>query len=320
MRQAGRYLPEYQKIRRAVGSFWTMCMTPDLAAEVTMQPIERFDCDAAILFSDILVIPYALGQAVRFEEGVGPILDEMPDRLIASEDVWSEKLAPVYDALRQTRKLLDKERALLGFAGGPLTLAMYMIEGKGSPDHKKAKLFAYRDPVRYQALIDQLVEIIAWHLIHQIDEGADAVQIFESWAEGLPQQSFERWVVAPTRRIVERVRARHPNARIIGFPRGATETGYRYYAKTTGVDAIGLDTAVSLPWAVAELGNAYVLQGNCDPLALIAGGEALDKAVDHILETTKNTPFIFNLGHGVLQETPVDHVAQLIARIRKGSA
>jgi uroporphyrinogen decarboxylase len=318
MRQAGRYLPEYQAVRKKAGSFWTMCMTPELAVDVTLQPIKRFDFDAAILFSDILVVPFALGQSVRFEDGHGPLLDAFAgaDRLERDEALWKKRLAPIYEAMRQTRAALAPRKALIGFAGAPWTLAAYMLEGKGSPDQRQAKLAAYRDPVGFASLLDILADTVAWHLIRQLEAGADAVQIFDSWAGGLPQEKFLEWVVSPNKRIVETVRKLRPGARIIGFPRAASETGYKHYAAQTGVNGLSIDTATSLSWAASALGKQVALQGNLDPIALVAGGDALNRAVDRILEETKDIPFIFNLGHGVLPETPTEHVAQLIGRVR----
>jgi uroporphyrinogen decarboxylase len=321
MRQAGRYLPEYQAVRKQAGSFWTMCMTPELAVEVTLQPIRRFDFDAAILFSDILVVPFALGQNVRFEDGHGPVLDGYPGlgRLVRDEGVWRERLAPVYEAMRETRAKLAPHKALIGFAGAPWTLAAYMLEGKGSPDQRTAKLAAYRDPREFGRLLDCLADAVAWHLIAQLEAGADAVQLFDSWAGGLPERAFAEWVIAPNERVVAGVRKKFPEARIIGFPRAASQTGYEVYGARTGVDAIGIDTGTSLAWAVANLSKRVVLQGNLDPIALIAGGDALKRAADDILGVTRGIPFIFNLGHGVLPETPLDHVAQLVAHVRSGA-
>ena len=318
MRQAGRYLPEYQATRRKAGSFWTMCMTPELAVEVTLQPIRRFDLDAAIIFSDILVVPFALGQAVRFEEGHGPILDPFggAQRLIRDQQEWRVRLDPVYQAIGEARAALASGKALIGFAGAPWTLAAYMLEGKGSPDQRAAKLAAYRDPESFTILIDSLVEAVAWHLLRQFEAGADVVQLFDSWAGGLPESAFKTWVVEPNRRVVGIVRKSRPNAKIIGFPRAATETGYLDYVRSTGVDGLSIDTAASMPWAVAHLAQQVALQGNLDPIALIAGGSALDRAVDEILAVTEGKPFIFNLGHGILPETPPENVARLVNRIR----
>jgi uroporphyrinogen decarboxylase len=321
MRQAGRYLPEYQEARKKAGSFWTMCMTPELATEVTLQPIRRFGFDAAILFSDILVVPFALGQDVRFEDGVGPRLQPLgaTSDLSRDEAQWAAKLAPVYEAMARTRAGLAADKALIGFAGAPWTLASYMIEGHGTSDQKSARLFGYSRPAEFAALLDLLADVVAWHLVRQIEAGADVVQIFDSWAGGLPLQQFREWVVAPTTRIVQTVRAQHANARIIGFPRATTQAGYEAYL-ATGVDAISIDTATSMRWAAETLGGRVVVQGNLDPIVLIAGGDALRRAVDEIRDATRGVPFIFNLGHGILPETPIAHVEQMLARIRGGAA
>ena len=318
MRQAGRYLPEYQAVRAKAGSFWTMCMSPDLAVEVTLQPIRRFDLDAAILFSDILVVPFALGQGVRFEDGRGPVLDRFPgvEALQTDQSHWRIKLAPVYEAMSRARAELAADKALIGFAGAPWTLAAYMLEGGGSADQRAAKLLGYRNPQQFRALLDQLADAVAWHLVRQIEAGADVVQIFDSWAGGLPEAKFAEWVVGPNQQVVAGVRRVFPDARIIGFPRAATQEGYQRYARETGVDGVGIDTATSMRWAAGALGRTVALQGNLDPIALIAGGRALDEAIDHILEDAKNVPLIFNLGHGVLPETPPENVARVVARVR----
>ena len=250
MRQAGRYLPEYQATRKKAGSFWTMCMTPELAVEVTLQPIQRFDFDAAILFSDILVVPHALGQGVRFEDGHGPVLDAFGgvDRLVQDRNVWEDKLAPVYAAMRQTRVALADNKALIGFAGAPWTLAAYMLEGKGSPDQRAVKLGAYRDPIGFAKLLNVLADTVAWHLIRQLEVGADAVQLFDSWAGGLPEAEFADWVIAPNARVVAAVRKAIPNAKIIGFPRGVG-AGLLRYVEDVPLDAVGLDWAVGLDFA-----------------------------------------------------------------------
>jgi uroporphyrinogen decarboxylase len=318
MRQAGRFLPEYRELRAKTGSFWKMCMTPETAAEITLQPIRRFGFDAAIIFSDILVVPYALGREIVFEDNVGPSLDPVRsvDELQVNENLWPGRLAPVYESIGLVRSKLDVRTALLGFAGAPWTLATYMAEGKGSPDQQAAKLWGYRDPAQFGVLLDLIGRCVAAHLIWQLKAGADAVQIFDSWASGLPERAFAEWVIAPTKKLVERVRASVPDAKIIGFPRGATMQGYERYAAETGVDVISFDTAVPMHWAVALLSGTKALQGNLDPLALIAGGRALDEAADEILSATRDTRFIFNLGHGVLPNTPVEHVELLLARVR----
>ena len=316
MRQAGRYLPEYRALRANAGSFWTMCMTPELASEITLQPIRRFGFDAAIIFSDILVVPAALGVPVEFEEGVGPRLKPVfsADALVRNKTAWTEILAPAYETLRRVRAGLTPETTLLGFAGAPWTLATYMAAGRGGDEQKAAKLWGYRDPKGFDELLDAIGECVAVHLTRQIEAGADAVQIFDSWASGLPDAQYARWVIEPTAKIVAKIRTIHPKARIIGFPRASTLQGYKDYADQVGVDVISLDTAVPMSWAAKNLGVA--LQGNLDPIALIAGGDALAEAVDRILDATKDVPFIFNLGHGILPETPIEHVEQLIARVR----
>jgi uroporphyrinogen decarboxylase len=318
MRQAGRYLPEYRALRAQTGSFWKMCMTPEIACEITLQPIRRFGFDAAIIFSDILTIPAALGMEVRFEEGVGPRLDAVADveGLQRDNNVWLERLSPVYRALELVGAALPAETALLGFAGAPWTLATYMAQGQGSDDQRAAKLWAYRDPAGFDALIALLADAVTFHLIRQLEAGADAVQIFDSWAGSLPSALFERWVVRPTQTIVREVRKHYPAAKIIGFPRAATLAGYELYARETGVDAVSLDTTVPMDWAAATLGGKLVLQGNLDPIALIAGGAALRESTAGILSAAEGIPFIFNLGHGILPETPVEHVEELIAQVR----
>ena len=320
MRQAGRYLPEYRKLRAEAGSFWDMALTPKYAAEVTLQPIRRFGFDAAILFSDILTVPEALGQKVTFTTGEGPSLTPVTSAKGFNEDheAWAGYFEPVYEALRLTRAGLGSETTLLGFAGAPWTLATYLAAGAGGDEQKAAKLWAYRDPEGFGYLLDILAECVAFHLIRQIDAGADAVQIFDSWASGLPPHLFSRVVIVPTKKIVDQVRAARPGAKIIGFPRASTLAGYEAYAQAVGVDAVSLDTSAPLRWAAKNLPGA--IQGNLDPIVLIAGGAALDKAVDDILEAIQGKPHIFNLGHGILPETPIAHVEQLLARIRQGSA
>jgi uroporphyrinogen decarboxylase len=321
MRQAGRYLPEYRALREKAGSFWGMALNPEFAAEVTLQPIRRFGFDAAILFSDILTVPEALGQKVTFTAGEGPSLTPVTstDGFNEDRESWAAYFEPVYEALRRTRSGLDSEgfasTTLLGFAGAPWTLATYLAAGAGGDEQKAAKLWAYRDPQGFGYLLDILSECVAFHLIRQLDAGADAVQIFDSWASGLPAPLFEQVVIAPTKKVVAAVRAARPGARIIGFPRAATLAGYQGYVAATGVDAVSLDTAMPMDWAAKNLSCA--IQGNLDPIALIAGGAALDRAVDHILQSAQGKAHIFNLGHGILPETPIAHVEQLLKRIRK---
>ncbi|HSC18742.1 MAG TPA: uroporphyrinogen decarboxylase [Rhizomicrobium sp.] len=316
MRQAGRYLFEYRQLRAQAGSFWRLCMTPELAAEATLQPIRRFDFDAAILFSDILVVPFAMGSRVSFEDG-GPKLSVLSaaDDLEMNRSTWGERLAPVYAAIREVRERLDSRTALLGFAGAPWTLATYLAEGGGSSNQACAKLWGYRDPKGFAELLTLVAECVAFHLIEQLNAGADAVQLFDSWAGGLPDRCFDAWVIVPTKRIVEAVRLAVPDAKIIGFPRAASLQQYERYGAATGVSAVSLDTAAPISWASEAL-SPMAIQGNLDPLALVAGGEALGQAVDHILATTRGRRFIFNLGHGVLPETPPEHVSALVGRVR----
>jgi uroporphyrinogen decarboxylase len=319
MRQAGRYLPEYRALRERTGSFWKTCMTPNIAAEITLQPIRRFGFDAAILFSDILVIPYALGREIEFEDSVGPSLNPVASvaELDGDEASWQAKLAPVYEAIHAVRAGLASEIALLGFAGAPWTLATYMAEGRGSKDQKAAKLWGYRAPEEFSRLLALLERCVAAHLVAQLEAGATAVQIFDSWAAGLPSAQFADWVIAPTRRIVAQVRKSVPDAQIIGFPRGATLEGYERYAAETAVDAVSIDTAVPIDWAARVLASQAAVQGNLDPLALVAGGAAQEAAVDGILSAMAGKRLIFNLGHGVVPETPVEHVARLVEQVRK---
>lgn len=320
MRQAGRYLPEYRAVREKAGSFWGMALNPDLAAEVTIQPVRRFGFDAAILFSDILTVPEALGQKVTFTAGEGPSMAVVTSAAGFDRDLanWARYFAPVYEAIRQARARLDAEgfanTTLLGFAGAPWTLATYLAAGAGGDEQKAAKLWAYRDPQGFAGLLDILGECVAFHLIRQLEAGADAVQIFDSWASGLPADLFAHVVVEPTRKIVAAVRAACPAAKIIGFPRAATLAGYEAYVAATSVDALSLDTAAPMHWAAGAVPCA--VQGNLDPIALIAGGAALDRAADAILEAMAGKSHIFNLGHGILPETPIAHVEQLLRRIR----
>ncbi len=318
MRQAGRYLPEYRAIREQAGSFLDLCFDARRAAAVTLQPIRRFGFDAAILFSDILVVPHALGQHVRFEESEGPRLDPIEEpsalrRLRAELD--EARLEPIYEAIGRVKGELPPEVALLGFCGAPWTVATYMIAGCGTADQFPARLFAYRHPVDFRRLIDLLIEASARHLIRQFEAGADAVQIFDTWAGVLPSGEFRRWCIEPCERIVMAVRERIPGARIIGFPRGAG-TELKSYVEIVPVNAVGLDWTVELAFAREHVQRRRPVQGNLDPLALLVGGEALDASVDSILTALAGGPLIFNLGHGILPDTPIAHVEQMIARVR----
>jgi uroporphyrinogen decarboxylase len=323
MRQAGRYLPEYREVRAKAGGFLDLCYNPALAAEVTLQPIRRFDFDAAIIFSDILVVPQAMGQAVRFVEGEGPELDPVRDRTaVAKLDVGrlSARLASVYEAIAKAREALAPEKALIGFCGAPWTVASYMVGGRGSTDQAAARLWAYQDPDGFESLIRMLEAASIVHLSAQIQAGADCVQIFDTWAGSLSDDEFEHWVIAPTRRVVASLKGSHPHVPVIGFPRGGGLLARRYVS-ATNVAALGCDTTMP-PQVMADLSRStgVVVQGNLDPLLLVAGGKALEARVEAILSIMAGRPFIFNLGHGIVPETPPEHVAQLVVLVRKSRA
>ncbi len=285
MRQAGRYLPEYREVRAKAGGFLDLCFTPEFAAEVTLQPIRRFNFDAAIIFSDILVIPYALGRDVRFEAGEGPRLDPLdtPDKVgtLATTGDFN-KLEPVFEALRRVRHELDPKIALIGFCGAPWTVATYMVAGQGTPDQAPARMMAYRHPEAFAQIIDTVVENSIQYLLGQLKSGADLLQIFDTWAGVLPPREFQRWSVEPTKRIVEGVRKQVPDAKIIGFPRGAAAL-LPGYVEATGVDAVSIDWASEPSLIRTKVQSLVAVQGNLDPLALIAGGNALDRAIDDVL-------------------------------------
>ena len=317
MRQAGRYLPEYRKVRAECGSFLDLCFDPVRAAEVTLQPVTRFDLDAAILFSDILVVPYALGCRVDFIDGQGPRLDPIDNDGIGRLDgaALLAHLAPVLETVSMVRARLTAEKSLIGFCGAPWTVATYMIAGRGTPDQAPALNFAARDPQSFQRLIDTLVAASTDYLVAQIEAGVDLVQIFDTWAGVLDDDGFQRWCLAPAREIVRQVKARQPRARIIGFPKGI---GGRLegYVAATGVDGIALDATVPLDTA-RRLQQKVAVQGNLDPEILLAGGAALDSAADRIVAALSGGRFIFNLGHGVLPQTPVENVARLVEWVRR---
>ncbi len=316
MRQAGRYLPEYRATREKAGGFLDLCYNPDLATEVTLQPIRRFGFDAAILFSDILVIPDALDRGLHFVQGEGPKLTPIrPDEIANLDPSRGEThLAPVIATVGRLRQELPDETTLIGFCGAPWTVATYMIAGHGTPDQAPARLFAYRNPAEMETLLYLLAEMSADYLIRQLQAGADCVQIFDSWAGVLDEASFEAYAVRPVARMVEKVRAAVPAAKIIGFAKGAG-TLLNTYREKTGVDAVGLDWSVPVSQA-KELQKAGAIQGNLDPLRLIAGGKALEDGVDRILENLGEGPLIFNLGHGITPEAPIAHVEALLDRIR----
>jgi uroporphyrinogen decarboxylase len=318
MRQAGRYLPEYRAIRAQTEGFLDLCFNPKLAAGVTLQPLQRFGFDAAILFSDILVVPYALGQRVMFEGGDGPQLDALGDPIAlrrVRRGLDHQVLAPIYETIARVKEELPHSVTLLGFCGAPWTLATYMIAGCGTADQAPARLFAYRYPQAFCGLIDLLTSASAEYLIRQFEAGVDAVQIFDSWAGILPAEEFGKWCVEPVAQLVAMVRKKIPAAKIIGFPRGAG-TELERYLGAVAVDAVGLDWMTELAFARERIQKLRPVQGNLDPLALLVGGEALDRGIDAILGALAHGPFIFNLGHGVLPETPIAHVEQLVARVR----
>ena len=318
MRQAGRYLPEYRAVREKAGGFLDLVMNPVLAAEVTLQPVRRFGFDAAILFSDILVVPHALGQGLRFAVGEGPQLDPIADAAAVRalpRELDHGKLSPIYETVGLVRSKLSPGTALLGFCGAPWTVASYMVAGHGTPDQTPARLFAARDADAFAVLIDILVDASAAYLVRQLRAGADAVQIFDTWAGVLSPEDFTRWCVEPSGRIVAKVRAEVPGAKIIGFPRGVG-TQLRHYIDQVPVDGVGLDWTINRIVARNWIGERVAVQGNLDPLVLLAGGAALERAVDDVLAGFAGTPFIFNLGHGILPQTPIPHVEGMLKRVR----
>ncbi len=319
MRQAGRYLPEYRALRAQATGFLDLCFDPKRAAEITLQPVRRFGFDAAILFSDILVVPHALGQSVSFVEGEGPRLAALQDPTAFAAlraEIDHVALAPVYEAIARVRQDLPPAVTFLGFCGAPWTLATYMIAGRGTPDQLPARLFAYEHPEAFATLIDLLVDASASYLARQFKAGVDAVQIFDTWAGILPAGEFEKWCIRPHARILEKLRAEIPGARVIGFPRGAG-TGLTRYLDAVTVDAVGLDWTIELEFARSMIQKRCPVQGNLDPLALLAGGRALDQSTDAIVAAFSAGPFIFNLGHGVLPQTPLGHVERLVERVRR---
>jgi uroporphyrinogen decarboxylase len=313
MRQAGRYLPEYREVRARAHDFVELCLTPELAAELTLQPIRRYGMDGAILFSDILMLPYALGQKLAFHEGEGPVLERIEDPGgVARLDPGriASALDPVFETARRVRGALDERTTLIGFAGAPWTVATYMVEGGGSRDFRRIKSWAYRDPAGFDALIDLLSEATIDYLTGQIEAGVEVVQLFDSWAGILPEPALVRWVIEPTKRITAALKRRFANCPVIGFPRGAGMLHERYF-RETGVDGIGFDTAVPLGYAHRTLQPHGTVQGNLDPVLLIVGGPALQEAVRNLRQSLGPGPYIFNLGHGVLPETPPQNVQVL---------
>jgi uroporphyrinogen decarboxylase len=322
MRQAGRYLPEYRALRETVGGFLDLCLTPELAAEVTLQPVRRFAFDAAILFSDILIVPYALGQALEYRDGEGPVLE--PVRSVAdiaglSDSDFRDRIAPVWRTVERVKGLLRADTALIGFAGAPWTVASYMVEGGSSRDFAVVKSWAFSDPKGFGALIDRLVDATIVYLDGQVRAGCEVLQLFDSWAGVLPEAAFRRWVIEPTRKIVLALKNAHQEVPIIGYPRGAGLM-YRAYQAETGVSALSLDQTVPLDVARRTLQPVSAVQGNLDPLFLVEGGEPMAAATRDILVALGTGPFIFNLGYGVMPSTPPDHVQALIELVHRGVA
>ncbi len=319
MRQAGRYLPEYRALREKAGSFLDLCFNPELAAEATLQPIRRFGFDAAILFSDILVVPLALGRKVEFLAGEGPKLEPLNDEAgfaSLSDELDDTVVAPVYETVRRVRSALDDKTALIGFCGAPWTVATYMVAGQGTSDQAPARLLALRNPDLFKRLIERIAEVSVDYLVAQLRAGAECVQVFDTWAGVLSPEQFSRWCITAMLNIVEGVRAEIPDAKIIGFPRGAGMLAWPYANMTGGINAIGLDWTYDRSIAAEMFQRKFAVQGNVDPLALLAGGDPLDREIDETLREFSNGPHIFNLGHGVLPETPIAHVERMLKRIR----
>ena len=318
MRQAGRYLPEYRALREGSGGFIARCTTPDIATEVTLQPIRRYGMDAAILFSDILILPWALGQDVQFHDGVGPVLAPIRNEAglaVLDQSRAADRASPIMETVRRVRKALPPETTLLGFAGSPFTVACYMVEGGGSRDFAETRGMAFADPALFGRLMDLLVANTVEYLSAQIEAGADAVMLFDTWAGLLSPLQFARHVIAPTAAIVDALNRRHPGVPVIGFPRLAGQYA-GFYAERTGVDCVALDTGTDPGQAALGIAESVAIQGNLDPIALIAGGAALLRETDSILDALRGRPHIFNLGHGILPQTPPEHVAALLAHLR----
>ena len=318
MRQAGRYLPEYRALREKAGGFLDLCFTPELAAEVTLQPVRRFGFDAAILFSDILVVPYALGRKVWFVEGEGPRLEPLRDaqalKAVCGE-IDEKSLAPIYETIGRVKQQLPKDTTFIGFCGAPWTVATYMVAGQGTPDQAPAKQLAESESEAFAALVDKLVDASVAYLAAQLKAGVDVVQIFDTWAGSLPVADFERWCVQPTRAIVNKLRDKMPDAKVIGFPRGAGDKIPRYVADT-GVNAVSIESQIDRGFVRREIQRKVPVQGNLNPETLRAGGDALDRETDTVLEAFSPGPFIFNLGHGILPDTPIANVERMLKRIR----
>ena len=316
MRQAGRYLPEYRALRAEKGGFLALVYDSAAAAEITLQPIRRYGLDGAILFSDILIVPYAMGQDLEFLVGEGPRLSpRLVDAALTSLHAVPERLTPIYATVKEVKAALPADKTMLGFAGSPWTVATYMAAGEGSRDQHDTRALAYRDPLAFQAIIDAITEVTIGYLAGQIIAGAEAVQLFDSWAGSLAPSEFERWVIAPNARIVAALTARFPDIPVIGFPKGAGEK-LPAYARETGVAALGLDETIDPLWAARTLPEGLPVQGNLDPLLLIAGGAELERQTRRILDAFADRPHVFNLGHGIGQTTPLEHVGELLALVR----
>ena len=320
MRQAGRYLPEYRETRAQAGNFLDLCYNPALAEEVTLQPLRRYGMDAAILFADILLIPHALGQPLAYREGEGPVLDPIRSvKELGNLDVSAihRTLEPVYETVARLSQSIPNDCTLIGFAGSPWTVATYMVEGRGSKDYANIKHWAYSDPEGFGVLMDILVEATLEYLLKQVAVGAEVIQLFDTWAGVLPDDEFRKWAIEPTKRIVEGLRAKHPDLPVIGFPKGVGGNIIDF-VRETGVSAVSLDTGTPLDWAVREVQSMVPVQGNLDPMLLVAGGSAMEIRISEILETLGKKPFIFNLGHGIVPQTPPENVARLAEIIRNG--
>ena len=316
MRQAGRYLPEYRALRADKGGFLNLVYDSEAAAEITLQPLRRFGFDGAILFSDILIVPYAMGQDLQFLAGEGPHLSpRLLDATLDSLQGVPQRLEPIYRTVELVRAALSPQQTMLGFAGSPWTIATYMVNGEGSRDQHDTRAMAYRDPAAFQAIIDAVVDVTVEYLSGQAQAGAEAVQLFDSWAGSLAPQQFERWVIAPNAAITSRFKALHPDVPVIGFPKGSGEK-LTAYARETGVDAVGIDETIDPVWAARELPAGMPVQGNLDPLLLLAGGPDLATGALRVLDAFAGRPHVFNLGHGIGQFTPIDHVEQLMAVVR----
>ena len=316
MRQAGRYLPEYRALRAEKGGFLALVYDTKAAAEITMQPVRRYGMDGAILFSDILIVPYAMGQDLEFLVGEGPRLSpRLVDAALSSLHAVPDRLKPIYETVKLVKAMLPGDKTLLGFAGSPWTVATYMVAGEGSRDQHETRALAYRDPGAFQAIIDAITEVTIEYLIGQIVAGAEAVQLFDSWSGSLAPAEFERWVIAPNARIVTALARRFPQIPVIGFPKGAGEK-LPAYARETGVGALGLDETIDPLWAARELPAGLPVQGNLDPLLLITGGGELERQTLRVLEAFADRPHVFNLGHGIDQTTPLEHVGELLSLVR----